>query len=91
MSQSVLGDKVGATQSQISDWENGRFVPAVDIVLKIIEATKADVAEFFTAEEQERVALKPDERALLNAYRTAEPDRREMVELSLRLRKPKGK
>ncbi len=91
INQQALADLLQVHFSQVSKWERDANIPGLASILQIAEITKADIVWLLTGEEQERVAVDPAERALLHAYRTAKPDRREIVELSLGLRKPKGK
>lgn len=56
ISQSVLADEMGVTRQTIYSIENNRFVPSVELALKLAQYFKTNVDDLFWLKDQRDVS-----------------------------------
>lgn len=79
-----LANKVNISQSYISRFENGRAVPDIDMLEKILEALGTDLASFFS---EDREDLPDDLIQLIDTVKTLSPEARVKLNEFLQLMK----
>lgn len=72
MTTQGLADKVNISQSYISRFENGRAIPDIDLLERILIALGTDLATFFSGDED----LPEDLIQLIDTVKTLKPEAR---------------
>lgn len=68
-----LADKVNVSQSYISRFENGRAIPDIDMLERILEALGTDLPSFFSSDLEE---VPEDLILLMDTVKTLSPEAR---------------
>lgn len=72
----TLADKVGRERSTVHKWERGERTPGPDDVRRLADAFQVHAFDITDAPD---APLRPDERALVDAYRGLAEDQQEFV------------
>lgn len=79
-----LADKVSVSQSYISRFENGRAIPDIDMLEKILHALETNLSIFFSEDYQD---MSEDLLQLLETLKTLSPEARFKLNEFLKLMK----
>ncbi|MFA1820134.1 helix-turn-helix domain-containing protein [Virgibacillus oceani] len=83
MTTQEVADKVSISQSYISRFENGRAIPDIDLLERILAALGTDLSTFFAGDED----LPEDLIQLIDTLKTLSPEARRKLNEFLQLMK----
>ena len=82
LDQKTLADRIGVTANAVSNWENGRSRPDINLLPDICRVLEITLYELF-GEDPPRETLTEEEKGLLETFRALKPGyRRAVAELS---------
>ncbi len=87
LSQADLAKVIGTSQKNISRWENGENDPSAYFVIKVADFFQVTTDYLLglndhfelSKMQEEKVAVTPEERKILNAYRELTPSNKELI------------
>lgn len=74
-----VGAAIGKSEKTVSAWEHGRGQPDADMLFKLCALYKIENISIFYGMDTPADTLTPEEQALINTYRTLNPNGRKLV------------
>lgn len=87
ITQKELAEKLNLKNSSVSNWEQGANAPDIDVIFKICQIFNISLSDLFgcDAVSEDSILVYGSERALIEAYRTADNIDKEIVLRTLNL------
>lgn len=79
LTQDQLGKEVGKSQQTVGHWEKGNNYPTLDVFFVLCDLYKIDISTVFMKQSQTELTVAKEESALIEQYRAASEDDKELI------------